>query len=147
MNNGEDFAKMFMAPDEAHQAADNLWWGSDPKEIWGYKYVFNLKGKSTYYIEIGQEVTIRPFNDGAIPDEEMLHDLAQRVLKASRKGKTLVHCQAGINRSSLVVALALIHDGMTPKDAIAHLKEQRGTMVLSNPHFVEWLMDLPSDEK
>jgi protein-tyrosine phosphatase len=147
MDNGEDFAKMFMCPDEANQAADNLWWGSQPTEIWDYKYVFALNGMPKYFVENGQEVVIRPFNDGAVPDEEMLHDLAQRVLKATRKGKTLVHCQAGINRSSLIVALALVHDGMAPKDAIAHLKKQRGTMVLSNPHFVEWLLELPLKEE
>jgi hypothetical protein len=57
-------------------------------------------------------------------------------VNACRKdGATLVHCQAGLNRSNLVAATALILDGLAPADAIALLREKRSPAVLCNPAF------------
>jgi len=54
-------------------------------------------------------------------------------------GPTLVHCQAGLNRSNLVAATALILGGMAPSDAVALLREKRSPACLCNPAFVEAL--------
>lgn len=59
--------------------------------------------------------------------------------KAGRR--VLIRCQAGINRSSLVTALVLIRDGYSARKAIDLLREKRGTAVLANRHFQEWLLD------
>lgn len=55
-------------------------------------------------------------------------------------GPTLVHCQAGLNRSGLVAATALIRGGMVPVDAIALLRAKRSPAVLCNKAFVAWLV-------
>ena len=53
--------------------------------------------------------------------------------------RVLIRCQAGINRSSLVMALVLIREGFSAKKAIELMRQQRGQAVLANRHFVEWL--------
>jgi protein-tyrosine phosphatase len=50
-----------------------------------------------------------------------------------------VHCQAGLNRSSLVVGRALMLGGMTADDAIVLIRRKRSPACLSNPSFERWL--------
>ena len=54
--------------------------------------------------------------------------------------RVLVRCQAGLNRSGLVLALILIKDGLTPQDAIAQIRQNRGEDALFNNNFHNWLM-------
>jgi hypothetical protein len=54
-------------------------------------------------------------------------------------GPTLVHCQAGLNRSALVVARALILEGMPSTEAIRLVREKRSPVCLCNPSFERWL--------
>lgn len=57
-------------------------------------------------------------------------------------GPTLVHCQAGLNRSSLVAARALMLAGSTASDAIALLRERRSPACLCNNAFESWLLSI-----
>lgn len=54
-------------------------------------------------------------------------------------GPTLVHCQAGLNRSALVAARALTLGGMHSLDAVALMRLKRSPAVLCNEAFVTWL--------
>mgnify|MGYP001561544085 FL=1 len=58
----------------------------------------------------------------------------------AKRGPTLVHCQAGLNRSGLVAANALRLRGMPASEAIALLRRQRSPAVLCNSAFEEWLL-------
>lgn len=72
-----------------------------------------------------------------------LHDLVVAAHWDWKKGKrVLVRCQAGINRSGLVMALMLIREGYSPEDAIDLMRHKRGEAVLANQHFERWLMGL-----
>jgi len=71
-------------------------------------------------------------------DLQLLVDQAHADWKAGRK--VLIRCQAGLNRSGLVMALVLIKDGYDPADAIALIREQRGDDALCNPVFERWLL-------
>lgn len=69
-----------------------------------------------------------------------VESIARWVAARMEDGPTLVHCQAGLNRSGLVAAVALIVTGMDPADAIALLRAQRAnpdgtSAVLCNPAF------------
>jgi hypothetical protein len=62
------------------------------------------------------------------------------------EGPILVHCQAGINRSNLVVAAFLVTRlGWEPRDTIDHIREQRCAAALCNPAFEGYIMGLGSD--
>jgi protein-tyrosine phosphatase len=62
-------------------------------------------------------------------------EIARWVNAGRKDGPTLVHCQAGLNRSSLVACVALILDGMKSDDAVALLREKRSPACLCNPAF------------
>jgi protein-tyrosine phosphatase len=54
--------------------------------------------------------------------------------------RVLVRCQAGLNRSGLVLALILIKDGSTPQEAINCIRDSRGPDALFNENFHAWLL-------
>jgi protein-tyrosine phosphatase len=64
------------------------------------------------------------------------------ALTVQRKRDTLATCHLGLNRSGLVVALALCKLGFAPDAAIAMIRWARGHIALSNPRFVEAITTL-----
>ena len=82
------------------------------------------------------------FNDGpldpiTIPEIEAVATWAFAQWKSG--DRVLIRCQAGMNRSSLVTALILMHDGKSADQAIELIRERRSPDILSNTHFVEYL--------
>jgi len=72
-----------------------------------------------------------------------LQDIVAAAHRDWKKGKrVLVRCQAGINRSGLVMALMLIREGYAAEDAIDLMRKMRGEAVLTNKHFESWLRQL-----
>lgn len=67
---------------------------------------------------------------------------ARWVHARRRTGPVLVHCQAGLNRSSLVTARALMLDGMTAEAAIRLIREKRSPAALCNTAFEAHLLSL-----
>jgi protein tyrosine phosphatase len=126
------------------QIIDNLWIGMQPKDphegIEDFKYVICCNGAPYYNIKLWQTVIVAPFDDSAsLPPDQFLHDLGKLALEFSSKGKTLVHCTAGINRSATVVALALMKSGYSSTDAIKLVREKRNQCLISNTAFEQWL--------
>jgi protein-tyrosine phosphatase len=93
-----------------------------------------LIGPDTHRLEV------RLYDAAEVPDEQQLYELAGLVAGWCTEGKTLVHCQAGLNRSGLVAALSLILAGREPADAIRLLRERRCPAVLCNDTFERWLL-------
>jgi protein-tyrosine phosphatase len=75
-------------------------------------------------------------------DWDDLDRASDKVLEYMEKGKTLVHCQAGLNRSGLVAAVALMKMGRSAQEAIDLLRRSRDKMVLCNTTFVNQLHEL-----
>lgn len=123
----------------------NLWFGgcvNGVKLSTRFKYVVALSHSTRY--EISPETTRVEFpfdDDYYMPDIERLIQVARQVNEFRKKGMTLVHCQMGLNRSGLVVALALILGGMPAKEAITLLREKRMSEVLCNYTFEDWLLN------
>lgn len=114
-------------------------------DIDDFDYVIALNGAPRYHVPIGKFVVVAPINDSSIiPDVGLLNRLADMVNEFTSKGVVLVHCSAGINRSSLVVALALIKQGQDPRTVVARLRQLRGSDVLYNETFEQWLYDSPA---
>ena len=65
-----------------------------------------------------------------------------------RGKKVLIRCQAGLNRSGLVMALVLMQDGYTAEEAIDLIRQKRNPYALFNKDFVRFLLNLdPADIK
>lgn len=121
----------------------NLWMGGCPRgaaptEI---QFIVSLYPWEPYNVDSRQvHLEAALFDEETIPNEQILYLLAGYVNECRKIGPTLVHCQAGLNRSALVAALALIESGMTPADAIALLRTKRCDAVLCNEAFEKWLL-------
>lgn len=122
----------------------NLWTGGCPriKAPAHFKFIVSLYPWEPYEIHQHQCCTqAYLFDHGAIPDIELMEILAAHVNACRAAGPTLVHCQAGLNRSALVAGLALVRGGLTrPADAIRLLREKRCDAVLCNQNFEQWLL-------
>lgn len=70
--------------------------------------------------------------------------ISHRQWKAGKR--VLVRCQAGLNRSGLVMALVLIREGYTPAEAIHLIRSQRGQAALCNSTFEKWLLATNAEE-
>lgn len=67
---------------------------------------------------------------------EQLDAVANWVNQCRSTGQVLVHCQAGLNRSSLVAARAIhLREGFPGAEIIKDLREARSPAVLCNPAF------------
>ncbi len=112
-----------------------------------FRTVISLYPLERYRLHQDTERIEYPFKDAAfVPELGKLHTAARQVLDAAREGPTLVHCQAGLNRSGLVAGLALVLDGYEPDDAIALLRARRSPAVLCNSVFDHWLRTINLDE-
>jgi hypothetical protein len=85
----------------------------------------------------------RLYDDG-VPAESVLHEIVDQAIASLQEGKTLIHCQAGLNRSGLISALALWHNPKRPEGVdmdhiINMLRGRRHRLVLCNPQFEAYL--------
>lgn len=107
-----------------------------------FEFVISLYRWEHY--EIGENTRrweIEMYDAGEIPDPQQLVKIARHVGKCVNAGKTLVHCQAGLNRSGLVTALSLVLAGHSASDAIVLLRQKRSEVVLCNGAFESWLLE------
>lgn len=96
-----------------------------------YTVEHQLKSYTLHWWQDGDEVV----------DPGLLRAVAMWVGHCLEDGPTLVHCQAGLNRSSLLAAAVLVYaKGMEPSAAIYALREARSPACLCNPYFYEWLL-------
>lgn len=120
----------------------NLWNGGCRQGVElnpDFKYVFSLYPWEQYTIGPNthrHEVTMYDSQDQHM---DGVDQIAEAVVEAVKDGKTLIHCQAGLNRSGLIAARALMMMGRTAGEAIDLLREKRCDMVLCNASFESWL--------
>jgi len=123
---------------------DNLWHG-------GYVENLDLNGHFDTIVSMypwekydfkGETYAFEMY-DGFKVDEKTLNSAVEVAAMELDNGKrVLVHCQAGLNRSSLVVVRLLMREGMSADDAIRMLREKRSDMVLCNLTFERYLRSL-----
>src|SRR3990167_9566258 len=71
-------------------------------------------------------IAVRLYDGPTVPNEEQLISLARWINICRTHGRTLVHCQAGLNRSGLLTALALVLSGQyNAPQAIQKLRASR----------------------
>lgn len=126
---------------------DDLWTGGCrdglilPAEV---EHVVSLYPWEAYRAKhkVKSTMAVRLYDADDMPDRNLIYGLAEWVNACRRDGITLVHCQAGLNRSALVagLALALSGDALDGADAIHKLRAARSKAVLCNPSFCAWLV-------
>lgn len=97
--------------------------------------------KYTINHAISTELSVRMYDSGDEVDSDKILRIADWVKSCVEDGPTLVHCQAGLNRSNLVAGAALTLMGYSGAEAIELLRERRCDAVLCNRTFESWLMD------
>ena len=127
------------------QIEGNLWQGGCRDGLilpTFFKHIVSLYKWESYTVEHDLETstTIKMF-DSIGQSFEAIDDLAEWVNMCCEDGPTLVHCQAGLNRSSLVAGRALTLRGWPPVQAIQLLRTRRSPACLCNHSFEEWLLD------
>ena len=95
--------------------------------------------------DLGSSLTVRMYDDLKGPDADQVLTIAAWVNVCRKTGPTLVHCQAGLNRSGLVAAAALMLNGMSADDAIGLLRAKRSPAVLCNSKFTALLQEMHAD--
>lgn len=141
----------FVAPYMSH-IADNLWNGGCeyglvlPENI---DYVLSLYpwGKYTVNHPIKEHREVKMYDALGEVDREQVLELARWVNEARKDGEVLVHCQAGLNRSGMIVAVALMLDGMSAQEAIDTLRKKRSEASLCNQDFEDFLLDLDLEDE
>lgn len=91
--------------------------------------------------DLQSRLEYRMYDAAEVPDRDEVIRLAQWVNACRANGPTLVHCQAGLNRSGLISAVALILEGRTPELAIDMLRKSRSPAVLCNPTFERFVRE------
>lgn len=98
---------------------------------WGsYKIKHKLKGK----------LVITMYDAEGDVDRDSVLELANWVHERRQDGNVLVVCQAGLNRSGLVTATALVLGGLKPREAVDLLREKRSPAVLCNQSFEDFVL-------
>lgn len=80
------------------------------------------------------------YDEGGEVPTAKIDSISRWVHERMQEGVTLVHCQAGLNRSSLVAAAALMRTGMSAEEAIDLIREKRSPACLCNKSFEGWLL-------
>jgi len=82
-----------------------------------------------------------PIEDRSLPTNPAEFTLlVDQLVKLSRNGKSVViHCRAGIGRSSLIAACALVELGLSPDDALRAIEQARGCPVPDTQEQREWV--------
>lgn len=78
-------------------------------------------------------------------DHAQLVEIAELIIELNDRGPVLVHCQAGLNRSSLCVGAALVLMGSTGADAIELIRKKRSSACLCNRVFEQKLRTFSRD--
>lgn len=129
----------------------NLWQGGCttglvlPKEIINVVSLYKWEQYTLHDgVQVHEQITAYDSegddNPGGMTPEQIIN-IATAVNVLCENGPTLVHCQAGLNRSSLIAAVSLILAGVVESgaEATALLRKQRSPACLCNKSFERWL--------
>lgn len=120
------------------RVAGNLYIGGILPDYSEFDYVICCTPECTHYNRTNKVTHLVPFNDTReLPPEQFITDVVELIILCAGKGKTLVQCSAGLNRSGMMVALAMVKGGWYSTAAVAYLRTIRSQSVLHNETFLE----------
>jgi hypothetical protein len=136
------------------QVHDRLWVGGCETGLLlplNIVHVVSLYPWKRYGLHPGvrSELYVRAYDEKLGPAlEARLEKIADWVIGCLEDGETLLHCQAGLNRSNLVAALVLkrLQPISTFRTIIEHLRARRSPAVLCNESFESYLLSKDKKE-
>lgn len=125
------------------QIDGNLWQGGCQNGLQlphFFKHIVSLYPWESYTVkhDMNSYVSVKMY-DSLDQAFAQVDALAKWINVCKAQAPILVHCQAGLNRSSLVVARSLMFDGYTAQQAIDMLRDKRSPACLCNKSFEAWL--------
>lgn len=127
----------------------NLWQGGCPERFRvmlpeGFRHVVSLYpwGDQMWMLPEGCTRSSYSLYDSLDQAMDAVDSIAGEVAAHAERHPTLVHCQAGLNRSGLVAARVLMMRGYTADGAIEKLRKGRSHLVLCNDAFENHLRSL-----
>lgn len=140
MNPTDDAPQVWAPPWPATQIVEGVWQSGHPQPGDRWDAVIDLDGDQPLLEDVALYVRW-PIVDGPVPEHAPLVALADFVADLRRAGKqVLIHCAGGMNRSGLLVAAALVREGMAPQEAIELIRSRRPG-ALNNRQFVQHLLE------
>lgn len=131
---------------EWHEVVPGLWQGGSARSPSGALFSVVLSVGHTQFneaCETGLRELIDQMSDTEDADYnpyDSVRRWARKVMQWVEDGETvLVRCNAGWNRSGVIVARALMEMGWSADDAITHVRETRSPNALCNSRFEAWL--------
>ncbi|KRR26862.1 hypothetical protein CQ14_32595 [Bradyrhizobium lablabi] len=89
----------------------------------------------------GIEFISFPIPDRGVPDVQKALDSARSMADSIASGRSIaVHCRAGIGRSSIVAACAMICSGIEAEEALALIRAARGVIVPDTEEQRDWVV-------
>jgi hypothetical protein len=130
------------------EVIDGLWQADrtiEPAELFltGFDVVIDLSCRQLDgALPRGAIYVAHPIDDiERLDDPDAIRTLAHLVAGYVRAGRrVVVNCAAGLNRSGLVVARALVELGHAPEAAVALVRQARGEYALCNGFFERWVL-------
>lgn len=89
----------------------------------------------------GIEFISFPIPDRGVPDIQQASDIARSIADGIAGGRSIaVHCRAGIGRSSMIAACAMIYSGIEAGEALALIRAARGVIVPDTDEQRDWVV-------
>lgn len=100
----------------------------------------DLSGEATAAARVGLRFLHLPIVDLGVPDRDRVDPLVDDLTDRLRNGEhVVVHCRAGIGRSSLVAAALLVRLGVSPATAWKAIATARGVPVPETDEQRRWI--------
>jgi protein-tyrosine phosphatase len=93
-------------------------------------------------IQAGLAYISFPIRDRGIPSVAAVTDLVGHLEELLTAGQfVVIHCRAGIGRSSLIAAAVLVREGLSPNEAWQRIEAARGLAVPDTEEQRTWLAE------
>lgn len=137
--------------------SDNLWTGGCTNSLIlpnNIQHVISLYPWEKYKIKHDvKSISYNYLYDDDVPDLQTLRRIVSWGSYCVADAPTLIHCQAGLNRSGLIAACVLMSINavtakrpLTMESIIGILRDRRSPAVLCNPKFEAWLLNEAEDK-
>jgi protein-tyrosine phosphatase len=89
----------------------------------------------------GIEFVSFPIPDRGVPETRQALEIANSIANDIANGRSIaIHCRAGIGRSSLIAACAMICSGIEASEALTLIRAARGVIVPDTEEQRDWII-------